>query len=317
MARSRLPATYRQDDLFGAAPLPLLTSVVELNGDLEEHAHDFLEVAVVSAGNGTHVTAAGSTEARSGAVFVLRPGAWHGFTGCHGLVIANCCVGTSGPVDELAFLHGVPELRRLLWTAPVTGGRRGVLATSVSLDAAAGAIAEIRRLTEILQQCVCNRVMLISGLLAVLGNLVQDAVPVEPTTMSRPAAVETVVRALESAPEQPWTVDGLAALVNLDPAYLSRLFKLHVGLPPIGYLARVRIERASVLLSHTDVPVAHVGAEVGWPDPNYFARRFRTLLGLTPTAYRARSLSSPTETHPVGARGLSTRSWTTGSRAPA
>lgn len=303
MARSRLPATYRQDELFGAAPLPLLTTVVELNGELEHHAHDFLEVAIVSAGTGTHVTAAGSTEARSGAVFVLRPGAWHGFSDCRGLVIANCCLGTSGPVDELAFLHGVPELRRLLWTAPVTGGRRGVLATSVALDAAENAVDEIRRLADHLHHREDNRVLLMSRLLAVLGNLVEDAAADEPAGMSTPAAVDTVVQALEGAPDHSWTVEGLALLVNLDPAYLSRLFKQHVGLPPIGYLARVRVERASVLLSHTDVPVAQVGAAVGWPDPNYFARRFRTLSGLTPTAYRARSLSSPTQTHPGAGAG--------------
>jgi AraC family L-rhamnose operon transcriptional activator RhaR len=81
----------------------------------------------------------------------------------------------------------------------------------------------------------------------------------------------------------------LAEAVNLDPAYLSRLFRRHTGLSPLGFLARLRAERAATLLAHSDLPAARVGAAVGWDDPTYFARRFRSLVGSTPTQYRTRT----------------------------
>ncbi|HVX42555.1 MAG TPA: AraC family transcriptional regulator [Mycobacteriales bacterium] len=293
------PVEYRQDDLFSAAWLPLYTNVAVLNGDLEAQTHDFLEIAVVSAGSGHHVTSSGTSPARPGHVFVLRPGAWHAFTGCHGLVVANCCVGTAGLAGDLAFLQTVPELRELLWTGPVTEGRHGVLATSVSVQAAHRAIAEVRRLSSELRRREVNRVLLMSRLLTILGGLATpaDGTATEPRADAGAAAVEAVIRTLDSAPERPWTVAELAATVNHDPAYLTRLFHRHVGLPPIGYLARLRTERASVLLARTDLPVAQVGAAVGWTDPSYFTRRFRALAGLTPTAYRTRSQVASRRTH--------------------
>ena len=48
------------------------------------------------------------------------------------------------------------------------------------------------------------------------------------------------------------------------------------------YLARLRAERAAAMLVSTDLPVAVVGTEVGWPDPAYFSRRFRASFGVSP-----------------------------------
>ncbi|HEX3815574.1 MAG TPA: AraC family transcriptional regulator [Mycobacteriales bacterium] len=292
------PVAYRQDDLFGAALLPLYTNVAELDGDLETHTHDFLEIAVVGSGSGRHVTSGGSPPVHPGDVFVLRPGAWHGFADCHRLVVANCCVGSAGLSGDLAFLQSVPELRELLWTGPVTEGRQGVLATSVPASSARRAVAEIRRLAVDLRRREVNRVLLMSRLLTVLGGLARPAErAAEAPQGTGQAVVAAAVRSLDSVPEHPWTVAELAATVNVDPAYLSRLFHRHVGLPPIDYLARLRTERASTLLARTSLPVARVGAAVGWTDPSYFTRRFRTLSGLTPSAYRARSRSDAAEAH--------------------
>ncbi|MQA92899.1 MAG: AraC family transcriptional regulator, partial [Gemmatimonas sp.] len=43
-------------------------------------------------------------------------------------------------------------------------------------------------------------------------------------------------------PERPWQLGDLARSANLDPAYLSRLFRRDVGLAPMAYLARIRAE---------------------------------------------------------------------------
>jgi AraC family L-rhamnose operon transcriptional activator RhaR len=121
----------------------------------------------------------------------------------------------------------------------------------------------------------------------VLGILADGRDPVSVAAV-HPAVAATVTR-FEGAPEEQWRLDDLARAVNLDPAYLGRLFAQHVGLTPMGFLARVRAERAATLLAHTDMSAAQVGAAVGWDNPTYFARRFRTLVGLTPSEYRRRS----------------------------
>ncbi len=56
-----------------------------------------------------------------------------------------------------------------------------------------------------------------------------------------------------------------------------------VGLTPTDYLAHVRIQQASRLLSAGVRPIASVAAAVGIPDQNYFARVFRRRTGRSPS----------------------------------
>jgi AraC family L-rhamnose operon transcriptional activator RhaR len=134
---------------------------------------------------------------------------------------------------------------------------------------------------------------MLGRLVTILGILAdgRDPTPVPDAPAIHPAVAACVTR-LEATPAEPWRLDDLARAVNLDPAYLGRLFRRSVGLSPLGFLARVRAEHAATLLTNSTLPVARVGAAVGWDDPTYFARRFRTLSGLTPTEYRRHSQSS-------------------------
>ena len=282
-----MPSTLHEHALFARGPI--WGGVHRLSADVEPHAHDFLEIAVVGAGRGRHVTSRGEHELGGGEVFVLRPGAWHGFRDCADLTVANCCLSAQALRAELAALQDLPMLRRVLWTDPTASGTHGIAVTTVDAEAADEAIAELGRLERDLASDRARPGRVLGRLVTVLGVLVDGRDP-EPAVESaiHPAVAATVAR-LEAAPEHQWRLDDLARAVNLDPAYLGRLFGRHVGLTPLGYLARVRAERAATLLATSTLPAAQVGAAVGWDDPTYFARRFRTLVGLTPTDYRRRS----------------------------
>ncbi len=281
-----MPATLHEHALFARGPI--WGGVHRLRVDVEPHAHDFLEIAVIGTGSGLHVTSQGAREVRRGEVVILRPGAWHAFRDCAELTVANCCLSAQALRGDLAPLHDFPVLRRMLWTDPMASGTHGVAATTVDPRAATAAIAEIGRLDRDLASAGPGRIL--GRLVTVLGILADGRAP-QPTRADaaiHPAVAATVAR-LEAAPEHPWRLAELARAVNLDPAYLGRLFGHHVGLTPMNFLARVRAERAATLLAHATLPAARVGAAVGWADPTYFARRFRALVGLTPTEYRRRA----------------------------
>jgi AraC-like DNA-binding protein len=285
---------YREHELFGTAALPVLAGIYVLDGDSEVHGHDFLEIAVIGGGAGWHVSAQGRSPLRAGAVFVLRPGAWHGFSGCDRLVVANTCVSPTALRADLAFLRDDPGVRDLLWTAPLAAGRQGMLETRIGAADADQTVTEIRLLGQRLAERPDDRVLLLGHVLTVLGRLTGSgtAPPGNGTGPSGRGQMHPAIAAatalLDGAPEYPWRLDEVARSVSLDPAYLTRLFRRHLGLPPIAYLARLRAEKAAGLLASTTLPAARVGASVGWPDPTYFARRFHALVGLTPTAYRRR-----------------------------
>ena len=78
----------------------------------------------------------------------------------------------------------------------------------------------------------------------------------------------------------------IAREVGMSPYHFSRRFKLSTGLSPHQYVMRQRIERAKVLLKHTDLPVGVVAREVGFASPSHFAQQFRSLVGLSPRSSR-------------------------------
>jgi AraC-like DNA-binding protein len=283
-----MPPTLHEHAVFTRGPI--WGAVHRLSADVESHAHDFVEIAVIGGGRGRHVTSQGEHELRCGDVVILRPGAWHGYRDCAELTVANCCLSAQALRAELAALHDVPALRGMLWTEPMTSGKHGIAVTTVEHTAAEDAIVEIGRLEQDLAADAARPGRVFGRLVTVLGMLTDgralDGPPV-PAAI-HPAVAATVAR-LEAEPAQQWRLDDLARDVNLDPAYLGRLFAEHVGLTPMSFLARVRAERAATLLTRSTMSAAQVGAAVGWGDPTYFARRFRTLVGLTPSEYRARN----------------------------
>jgi AraC family L-rhamnose operon transcriptional activator RhaR len=285
-----MPATLHEHALFDGRPV--FGGINKLSADVAAHTHDFVEIAVVGPGRGRHLTSRGERRLRHGQVIVLRPGAWHAFTDCVELTVANCCISTQALRGEFAVLRDIPMFRRLLWTDPVAAGAHGVHVASVGPAAATAAIAAITELELNLSGHTPGRTL--GRLVTVLGILADGRAGAhrevaEP--MVHPAVASCIAR-FEAEPARPWRLDELAQVVSLDPAYLGRLFRRSVGLSPLDFLARIRAEHAAALLTRTELPIARVGATVGWPDPTYFARRFRMLSGLTPSEYRRRSVES-------------------------
>jgi AraC-like DNA-binding protein len=80
----------------------------------------------------------------------------------------------------------------------------------------------------------------------------------------------------------------LARAVNLHPTYFSDQFKRTVGVRPLDYLVRRRIERAQYLLLTNRASVKEIADAVGISDPAYFSRVFMRLCRMAPSEYRAR-----------------------------
>lgn len=93
---------------------------------------------------------------------------------------------------------------------------------------------------------------------------------------------------------QPLSLAGLAARMHLHPTYFSNLFARVMGMAPVPYLIRLRVEKAQELLWFSDMPVKQIAAAVGFQDEFYFSRQFKNLAGCAPVQYRrSRALLAP------------------------
>jgi signal transduction histidine kinase/DNA-binding response OmpR family regulator len=78
----------------------------------------------------------------------------------------------------------------------------------------------------------------------------------------------------------------LAEHVALNEDYLTACFRRELGVTPITYINRFRVNQAQQLLLDTDKSVTEIALDVGFSDSGYFSRVFRREVGLSPTDYR-------------------------------
>jgi AraC family L-rhamnose operon transcriptional activator RhaR len=267
----------RQAEVFPPGGPPIATERFELRDDTAAHSHDFVEIAVVTGGTATHVSAAGERHLDRGSVTMLRPGDWHGYRDCRRLTVYNLYVRPEAFRRELAWMRADPHL------APVLrADRRDLLRLHPTvLPIVETGLAETTPLHP-----GATFTVQVGVLLCLLGGTAAS-VPPDPTGQAHPAVL-SAAQSLENDIEHAWSLDELAAAVNVSAPYLTRLFTAQLGVPPMTYLGRLRAERAAALLIETDLPVAAIGRLVGWHDPNYASRRFRHFFALGPAAYRAR-----------------------------
>ncbi|MDR3595197.1 response regulator [Clostridium sp.] len=75
--------------------------------------------------------------------------------------------------------------------------------------------------------------------------------------------------------------------------YLSKIFKKYIGVTPIKYITRIRINEAKQLLvNQPDLEIKKVGELIGYKDAFYFSRVFKLNVGVYPSDYRIKNLSS-------------------------
>ena len=86
--------------------------------------------------------------------------------------------------------------------------------------------------------------------------------------------------------EQGITVAEAAQYVFLSQGYFTRAFKDELGISPMNYLMRKRIEQACVLLENNEIKVSSIALQSGFSSPQRFNVAFRKLKGMTPMEYR-------------------------------
>lgn len=78
----------------------------------------------------------------------------------------------------------------------------------------------------------------------------------------------------------------IAASASISESECLRCFRGAIGTTPIQYLRGYRLRQAALLLSGTNMPVADIAAQCGFPDASYFTKTFREERGCTPSEFR-------------------------------
>lgn len=83
------------------------------------------------------------------------------------------------------------------------------------------------------------------------------------------------------------TVQEIASFVNYSPSYFYRKFMQEIGIAPMTYFTKMKINKAYGLLKDTDLKINQIATLLGYTDPLYFSRVFSKEAGVSPQQYRA------------------------------
>ena len=126
-----------------------------------------------------------------------------------------------------------------------------------------------------------------------LRRLVADtpeSIRTERRAASEAVAVRRVRDYLHDHHAEAIALADLSRVAALSPFHLHRVFTRTTGLPPHGYLLRVRINRARDLLRRGLAPT-EVALTTGFADQSHLTRHFRRLVGVTPGRFRAATVT--------------------------
>ncbi|OMF93514.1 response regulator [Paenibacillus sp. FSL R7-0337] len=116
--------------------------------------------------------------------------------------------------------------------------------------------------------------------------------PLEPMKGSGEKAIEVALHYIKEHFYEELSLERIASVVFLNPAYFSQLFKQKTGQGYKEYVTSLRLEQAKLLLLNPGLKLAEIAERVGYQDMRHFTQMFRKKYQLTPTEYRqAESIS--------------------------
>lgn len=122
-----------------------------------------------------------------------------------------------------------------------------------------------------------------------MSSVRDEATPQSPPlagqVTSRSACLRRALRWIEENYAQEDCLAALPDAAGTSARHLQRLFKTHLGMRPLQYLLDLRLDRARLLLSESDLAVQDVAEACGFGSGGRFAKHFRQKFGVTPSRF--------------------------------
>jgi AraC-like DNA-binding protein len=98
--------------------------------------------------------------------------------------------------------------------------------------------------------------------------------------------IERAVLYLNKRIDQKLNVEELAGSLGLSPEHVCRIFHKEIGMSPLQYMTRLKIDAASQQLIRTNNTLEQIAEDLGYADQFHFSHTFKKYTGISPTNYR-------------------------------
>ena len=164
---------------------------------------------------------------------------------------------------------------------------------------------EILAILKAMESEVCGRRVGFAGILARLADVVSAIIVrgwVECGCSGASGLVDALrdprlaraIAALHRDPGRNWTVASLAAEAGCSRSVFAERFQGLTGMPPLRYLAELRMRLASQWIGNDRTPIETVAGSLGYASQAAFSRAFKRVTGHSPGVVRFSSKAAKT-----------------------
>ncbi len=253
------------------------------------HRHEFWEIVIVTRGSGTMLFESRTLPIRVGDVFVIARDQNHAYEETHGLDVVNIVfdphyIGSMHPLLEDWMSHHALFAVGPRWKPGEAPGECLHLGSTEY----ARCLDLVQRMeTELDHEGEEARVAGFAYFLLLVTMLRRHCKPWAPSGSAAPVA--RISRAIDyidqNFPER-ITLDDLAASCHVSRRHFFRLFEQAVGVAPMEYLKKVRLQKAAEMLVTTNYNVTEVAFACGFNDSNYFSSLYHKEFGMSPSQFK-------------------------------
>jgi AraC-like DNA-binding protein/quercetin dioxygenase-like cupin family protein len=274
-------------------PFAALIYTIQPGQNIEEHSHEFVEMAYVAEGTGEHSYEGGEYyEIRSGDVFVIEPDRVHAYrVGSQDkLVVYNILFTPSLLKAELEAISSFGSFVDFFYVEPFL---RNEVHFNTRLTLLPKQQLEMRGMLERLKsehndknlgyQLLIKTIMIeLFVFLSRCYSLLSDSV--HPKRQAK--EIQHILEFIHRHYSQPLTLEQISHICGLSISAFSFKFKQLTGQPLIEYRNEIRIQAAQEALAGSDEKIANISHNVGFEDLSFFNKLFKKKTGLSPGGYR-------------------------------
>ncbi len=114
-----------------------------------------------------------------------------------------------------------------------------------------------------------------------------EAKPIEAESANEKMLARIAKIIEENISDPDLNVNFLCEKSGMATKQLYRLIKKYMGISPLDYIRRVRLQKAAMLLSQHRFTVSEISYMVGFKTPSYFAKCFQAQFGVKPSQYQS------------------------------
>ena len=253
-----------------------------------EHTHDFYELMFIVKGVARHYLEGVNMEViGTGDAYVMHPGRYHSYESLEGqpIELVNVLFQLDRMKMDFRDLEGLPGFQTLFGKNDWDGNFPHVRLDAKDLAHALSVVADIE--LEMEELAPGYEFLVETKLRELIVFLSRKHSHVLEPKGSHFLKLSELVVYMEQNLKENLRFEQLAELANMSPTSLRRVFQHSFSCSPRGYLQKLRIQKAMLLLASPDLSITEIAHSVGYNDSSYFSRVFKQETGETPKVYRS------------------------------